>query len=107
MAFVHLDIDSLDKAKNSMDVRHLDRELQVVVKSLSLFAAKTAPSSASFHAIAAKKVMESRAEEIDEEGIEEEQEGEKGYGGERGVAEERQHQVADNFDDGEDEIDLC
>lgn len=104
MAFVHLDIDALDKAKNSMDVRHLDREMQVVVKSLSLFAAKTAPSSSSFPASSEKKVMDIRADEDDKKEEEEEQEVE-GRG--EVVGERVQQQVAGNIDDEEDEIDLC
>ena len=103
MAFVHLDIDALDKAKNSMDVRHLDREMQVVVKSLSLFAAKTAPSSSSFPASSEKMVIDSRAEEDDKK--EEEEQEVEGRG--EVVGERVQQQVAGNIDDEEDEIDLC
>ena len=43
MAFVHLDIDALDSAKNSADMRFIDIEVARVAKTLSLFAAKSNP----------------------------------------------------------------
>lgn len=43
MAFVHLDIDALDSAKNSADMRYIDIEVARVAKTLSLFAAKSTP----------------------------------------------------------------
>ena len=45
MSFVHLDIDALDTAKNSSDMRYIDNEVARVAKSLSLFAAKSIPSA--------------------------------------------------------------
>lgn len=42
MAFVRMDVEALDAAKASADVRYLDRQVAELVKRLSLFAAKNA-----------------------------------------------------------------